>query len=305
MKTSNMRISLSLIFLMIIYTFSGCTDILGTFEPAGEKDPVTIPKSTYSTLILDIDLGVGSITFDVIPTATYLVDVVNAVSIREGSDGTLDEAKAVISSEINTDTMKISFDSGDDNIQVDYKYDSTIKVANNISLQINFLAATGEIFADLTDKSVTVSSFYVEATTGTITLSLGEFLMFDSSPTVKTTTGNQDVTVTNLKYVSTTTWSITGMTGGINLDLTDNLPQNLTGSTTHLFNLDCTTGSIDVISDLSLGIGLQITASVTTGTIDVPGSGDSYTSPNFASSLLKYDFTIITTTGGITFTEEG
>ncbi|MHA1978373.1 MAG: hypothetical protein ACW98F_06015 [Candidatus Hodarchaeales archaeon] len=305
MKHANMRISLLIISLMLIFTLSGCTEFLGTYSPAGEKATVTVPKSTHSTLIIEIVLGVGSIHFDVIPTATYLVDVVNAVSIRDGSDGTLEEAQEVTSSEVDSDTMKIAFDSADADIRVDYKYDLTIKVANNITLDIRFVATTGEIIADLLDTSVTVSSLYVETTTGMITLGLEDLLMSDSTPTIKTTTGSLDVALTNLHYTSASTWSIASTTGGIDLDLTENLPQNLTGPTTHLFNLECTTGGIDVVSDLSQSTGLQITADVTTGTIDTPGPNDSYTSSNFASALLKYIFDLSTTTGGISFTEEG
>ncbi|MHA2055340.1 MAG: hypothetical protein ACW99F_17310 [Candidatus Hodarchaeales archaeon] len=152
------RFSLSIILLMMIYLFSGCTELLGNFEPAGEKDPITVPKSTYSTLILDVQLGVGSITFEVVPTATYLVDVVNAVSIREGSDGTLADAEEVTSSEIDSATMKIQFDSNDEGIRVDYKYDLTIKVGNDTSLQIDFVTATGNIIVNISDNSTTVSS---------------------------------------------------------------------------------------------------------------------------------------------------
>jgi hypothetical protein len=305
MKPSKMKISLPIISLIILYMFSGCIEFLGTYTPAGEKDPVTIPKSTHSILIIEVELNVGSIKLDVIPTASYLVDVVNRVSIREGSGGTLEEAEDVTSSEINNDTMKIAFDSADDDIRVDYKYDLTIRVVNNISLQINFMATTGEITANLLDKTVKISAFYLETTTGSITLTLEELLMSDSSPTVKATTGDHDIALKNLQYTAATTWSISSSTGSIDLDLTATSLQNVTGSTSHTFNLECTTGGIDIVSDLNEDTGVQITAEVTTGTINIPGGGNSYTSGNFESSLLKYIFNLGTTTGTIAFSTEG
>jgi hypothetical protein len=286
---------------MFIAAFSGCTG-LGRFIAAGEKDIVTVDKSTHSTLILDVYLSVGSISLEVIPTALYLVDVVNKVSIREGSGGTLAEAEEVTSSEIDSDTMKIIFDSNDEGITVDYKYDLFIKVCNNISLQINLVATTGEINADLLDASVTVSLFDIETTTGSLTLSVQDVLMADSSPTIQTTTGTQDIIFTNINYTASTLWTITSSTGGIDVDLTDTGPSSST-SLTHSFDISCTTGGIDIISDLHQDIGVKITASVSTGTITLPGGGDSYTSSNFASATLKYDFSLATDTGRISFSD--
>ncbi len=300
---SKFKFTLILSCLLFLLTLSGCTDFFpAKYEPAGEKDPVTIAKSTYSTLIVDIDLNVGAIHLNVIPTATYLVDVVTAVFIREGSGGTLAEAQEVSSSEIDTDTMRIAFDSADDNIRVDYKYILTINIGNNISLNINCVTTTGEVTADFSDSTVEISAFYLEATTGSISLTMSEVLISDSSPTVKTTTGEQVAILTNLQYASATTWSISSTTGSLDLDLTENVPRNLTGVTTHIFNLECTTGSVDVLADLEQTTGIQVSTEITTGNIDLPGGGSSFTSDSFATALLKYVFNLQTTTGSISFT---
>ncbi|MHA2238441.1 MAG: hypothetical protein ACXAB2_08760, partial [Candidatus Hodarchaeales archaeon] len=93
-------------------------------------------------------------------------------------------------------------------------------------------------------------------------------------------------------------------TGGIDLDLTDNFPfSNFT--TTHAFDVSCSTGSINIQSRLHLLIGLKITASVSTGTIDLLGGGSPYTSAIFDSSSVKYDFTLSSSTGDITYSTSG
>ncbi len=304
MKAFNSRISITIIFLMILYSFSGCTELITNFELAGEKDPVTIAKSTHSILILDVTVGVGSINLESASNATYLVDVVNRVSIREGSDGTLAEAEEVTSTEIDSDTMKIEFDSNDEGIRVDYKYDLWIKVGSDISLQINFVDSTGDIDVELADSSLTLSSFDLHSSTGSITVILTDLLFSDSSPIVHLSTGDLDLTLTNIRYASSTTWSTSTSTGDIDLDYTDNLPfSNVT--TIHQFEVTCSTGSINVLSRLDQSIGLKIVTSISTGSVTIPGGSSAYTSTNFDSSAVKYDFTLSVSTGDITFISSG
>jgi len=301
MKASHLRISFPIVLLVLISVLSGCTVPFGNFKYAGDKSPVTIAKSTHTTLILDLQISVGSITFEVDSTASYLVNVVNKVSIREGSDDTLAEAKEVTSSEIDSDTMQISFDSQDSGLTTNYKYDLIINVSNNIELQLNLLVTTGDIDVNLQDSTVTVSVLDVVITTGVLTFSIADVTLTDSSPTLQTTTGDQELAILNVHSTVSTLWSIFTTTGTINVDFTDNPPTS-SSSLTHSFTIDVTTGDIDIISDLHQDVGLKITASVSTGTITLPGGSTSYTSSNFASSNLKYDFSLETTTGDIKFT---
>jgi hypothetical protein len=286
--------------LLMVSIFSGCTEFATTFELAGEKAPVTISNTTHSALILDFQLGVGEINLEAIPTAASLVDVVTRVSIREGSDGTLEAAEEVTTTSVDTDTFRVDFDSNDQGIRGDYKYDFWIKVGVNIDLQINFDVATGDIDTDLADSSLTLSSFDLEATTGTITVLLSNLVFSDPSPSIHSSTGSQTLTFTDLRYASGSSWSILTTTGSIDLDLTDSLPySNFT--TSHTLDISCTTGGISVFSALHELIGLSITASVSTGTISLPGTGSTYTSPNFDTASVRYSFTLASTTGDITF----
>jgi hypothetical protein len=243
---------------------------------------------------------VGSITFEVDSSASNLVNVVNKVSIREGSGGTLAEAKEVTSSEVSSDTMQISFDSQDSGIITDYKYDLVINVSNNIDLQLNMVVDTGDIDVNLRDSTVNVSVLDVVITTGVLTFSIADVSLSDSSPTLQTTTGNQELAIFNVNATVSTLWSLSTTTGTINIDFTDNPPTS-SSSLTHSFTIDITTGNIDIISDLHQDVGLKVTASVTTGTITLPGGSNPYISSNFDSATLKYDFSLETNTGDIKF----
>ncbi|MFX0210740.1 MAG: hypothetical protein ACFFDT_32475, partial [Candidatus Hodarchaeota archaeon] len=217
----NNRITLSLILIMVIATLSGCTIPLGDFEYIGDKDPVTVPKTTHMIVILDFQLGVGSITLEVNPTASYLAYVENKVSIREGSGAELEDAEEVSYIEMDTNTMKVLFNSKDEGIRVDFGYDITIKVNNNISLQINFGASIGDVTTSISDETITVSALNLSASTGDVSLTLNTVKFSDSSPTVATSTGSHDISLTKVNYSTSTTWDISTSTGIIDLALND------------------------------------------------------------------------------------
>jgi len=111
-------ISITLLLISIIM-ISGCTIPGFNFEYVGDKDPVTVPQNSHTNIILEFSIGVGSINLNENPSADYLAYITNKVSIREGSGKQLEGAKAVSHSEVDSNTIKIQFDSEDEGIQVD------------------------------------------------------------------------------------------------------------------------------------------------------------------------------------------
>ena len=297
----NKGIITSIILLIVIATLSGCTFPFTDFEYAGDKDPVTVPQGTHNTVILDFKVGVGTINLEVNPTATYLAYIENAVSIREGSGKTLNDAEEVSYSEQSSEIMKVQFDSKDELIEVDYSYDLTIKVCNNITLEIDLEGSVSAISITLTDATIAISTFDIGTSTGNIDVKLGNTQFSDSSPSISSSTGNHDIILTNLNYTTATSWSISTSTGGIDLDLTDTITPD-TVSMTHSFDISASTGSITVNTDLHQDYGLKITTSISTGDVTIPGGEASYTSTNFQSATQKYDFKLSVSTGDINFT---
>ncbi|UCG03952.1 MAG: hypothetical protein JSW11_08185 [Candidatus Heimdallarchaeota archaeon] len=300
------KTTFSIILLVCIAALSGCTIPLEKFEYAGDKDPVTVPQGTHTKVILDFKVGVGTITLEVNPTANYLAYIENEVSIREGSGTTLDDAEEVSYAEQNTEIMNIQFDSKDEGIEVDYGYDLTIKVCNNITLQIDFQGSVSEISTTITDATIAITSLDIQTSTGNIEISLGNVQFSDSSPTISSSTGNNDITLSNLNYSTSTTWDITASTGTIEMDITDSIVPitPLSISMTYTFDVTGSTGSISITADLHQDHGLKITTSVSTGDVTIPGGEKSYTSANYNAAIRNYEFDLSISTGDITFSSK-
>jgi hypothetical protein len=178
MKSTNQIFKISIILLLLISFLSGCLESGVVYELAGEKAAITIPKSTYSTLVLDVRLNVGSINLLTIPSASYFVDVITTVSIRQGSNGTLEAAQSGSVQALSTDILKLGFDSNDIDSEPDYKYDLWINVGGNITLDIKFFITTGDIHTTIDDSDSTVSSLKLNSTTGSIDLALGNVFFY-------------------------------------------------------------------------------------------------------------------------------
>jgi hypothetical protein len=309
----NKKEPLSLILFVVVCLFSGCTDTLVTFESVGAKDPVTVPRSTHTNILLIFNVNIGSITLEVNPTATYLAYIENEVSIREGSGGTLADAEEVSYTELDAVTMRIKFNPLIEALQDDYQYDITINVANNVTLELTtFKVTTGTISIDISDNdndddnSITILDLNLETTTGSISLELDGIEMSDLSPTVTTTTGDQSIDIVNVDFSLFVEWSITVTTGDVNFCLTEFRypPEDI--SEIYEFDIECTTGSIlaiIVLGSNSGEYGLALDASTITGNIIVEDTQQDspyeYVSTNFDSVDLRYEFNLRTTTGEI------
>ena len=68
------------------------------------------------------------------------------------------------------------------------------------------------------------------------------------------------------------------------------------------FAFTATTGSITIESTLPEGYGVKIATDTTTGGISIPGGDKSYTSPDYETASVKYEFDLETTTGQIKYT---
>jgi len=139
----------------------------------------------------------------------------------------------------------------------------------------------------------------MESSTGDISLNLGNLAFSDSTPMVSSSTGNQQLSFSNLNYSTSTTWDISVSTGTVDLTIAAGAPN--TDTMTHSFVIGGSTGAIAVSTSLHEDYGVKIVASVSTGTISIPGGGTSYTSANFNTANQKYDFDLTTSTGDITY----
>ena len=84
------------------------------------------------------------------------------------------------------------------------------------------------------------------------------------------------------------------------------ITQNLVFPFTFLsfFGLDTDTGSIRVDFLFNATIGYTFSGSTSTGSVDILGSENDYTTPNYATAENLYDFEMSTSTGSVTVTEK-
>ncbi|MFX1506920.1 MAG: hypothetical protein ACFFDC_12520 [Promethearchaeota archaeon] len=294
------KILIIFLLLFTLISLSGCTVPIMNFEYAGDQTPINLYMGSYNGVIFDFKLSVGSITLETNPT-TENFSVTNKISIREGSNAQLEEAEEVSYEFTFGMKHQFRFDSKDETGDVDYKYDIVVKVPTKSRLEINFKVTTGDISLTISDPTIVITSLDLVSTTGSLTVALEDVGFDDPTVKIDTTTGSLDLTLTSLNYTMAVTWDASTTTGDINLTISAaDAPSS--PSRVYTFNLAITTGDLTVTTTLHADYGLQAAASVATGTISLPGGGESYTSSNYASAAQKYDFDLSVSTGDITVT---
>ncbi|MHA1346316.1 MAG: zinc-ribbon domain-containing protein [Candidatus Heimdallarchaeaceae archaeon] len=283
----------------------------------------------YTNLNLVIDNSVGSIDIFYDDTMTKPFEAIVEVYGRD--DASLLDAVNFTTTYLNNDTMEIMFVSGDfdfffwDN-QV-FTYDIIIYInpaetadifvdtdTGSISLSteaidsleitsIDLQSSTGSIDLDMTNSvNTTLDDLNIETNTGRIDVDLGvRTTLDDSYVIIDTDTGSINFGFVDLISIDNMTWEITTDTGSINLEIEQNIvyPFQFLSS----FIVDTDTGSITVDFFFNDTIGYHFDGSTSTGSVDILGSENAFSSPNYGTAENLYDFELTTSTGSVTVTE--
>jgi hypothetical protein len=222
---------------------------------------------------LEISNDIGVVDIKSETDAIYAVSVIIHVHSRDTEKYTIEEAEELTVTTPESNKTKISFISTTD-IEV----------------------STGLVTINLKDS--TISELTLESSTGSKEITITNCEITDETPFIEASTGSIDISITDLNFTVVTAWKISSSTGAI--DMTINGIIAVSG--THSFTVSASTGDVEIDTTLS-GIGLKVTATVSTGTITLPGGADSpYISSNYDSAQTKIDFSINVSTGSITFT---
>ena len=283
----------------------------------------------YTNLNLVIDNNVGSI--DIFYDDTMTKPFEAKVEVYGRKDASLSDALNFTTTYLNNDTMEIVFDSGDFDFffwnKKVFTYDITVYInpaetadifvdadTGSVSLsteaidsldivRIDLQSNTGSIDLDMINSvNTTLKGLNLSTNTGRIDVDLGvRTSLNDSYVLISTDTGSIDFGFIDLISADSMTWEITTDTGSINIEIMQDIVYPF--QFLSFFDVDTSTGSITVDFLFNATIGYHFYGSTSTGSVDILGSGDEYSSPNYATAENLYDFDLSTNTGSVTVTE--
>ncbi len=288
-----------------------------------------IDNLTETNIVLNMDNSVGSIDISYDSSATKLFDAVIEVKGRPGAS--IDDAKNFHSIYESGVAHEITFDSGDYGFffwnKQAFTYDITIKlhpdavvdysiltstgssslVSNGIDnldiTDIYFSASTGRVSLDLSGSvNTTIGDLDLDSSTGRVSADLGERTTLETpNVNIETSTGGLSLAYKDIIVTGDVDWVVQTSTGSIVMTIEQNLvlPLNFTVS----FDVDTSTGSITLNVAFNSTIGYSITGATSTGSVNILGSGSSYTSPGYASAENQYFLDLETSTGSVTAVE--
>jgi len=175
-----------------------------------------------------------------------------------------------------------------------------IKINPDAIVEYDVTIITGSV--DLNFDSLTeceIRMLDITVTTGSIDVDFGDNTFLNTSVVnLETITGSIEIISEDVKFANDITWTISVVTGSIDMTISQVvIPAN---NYTATYDAGTVTGSVTLSYTLDVNdFGVRIQGSTTTGSVTLPGGGNLYESPGYATEPIKYSFDLQTTTGSI------
>ncbi len=217
---------------------------------------------------------------------------------------------AVVNFNVETSTGSIKvYLNGIDNIAIEDM--SLISSTGTVKLIGDYVRNTtfGDVLMDTSTGSIafdmyasvdaSVTGLTLSCSTGSIDAYLGEGMTINASTVaISTSTGSIDLQYKNIVQYNDLIWNLDTSTGSIAIYFEQtNLPPVNCSST---YIVETSTGSITVDCQVNAELGIEMDADTSTGSINLPGDRNHYSSPDFSLKACQHSFILTTSTGSIT-----
>jgi hypothetical protein len=272
---------------------------MSMYEYLGEQPAVEIPfENSTSILKLDLQNSVGDITIRSDSSKSYFF--VGNVNVWGKSEADLGDANRITYQSIGS-TIVVEFSSHWKNgLDNPYTYELDLIISEGVQVEIVSELSTGNF--DLELMNLNVSALEIFTSTGNQNIILNQVEFPNVNYYMTTSTGNINLFLTNVNYTQTqTSWQVETSTGNIDLILTQNI-LDINKTTTRIFEIQASTGSISVETDLLSEYGIYVNAQTSLGSINLPNNDDEqYQTANYEITNWHLDFILSTSTGSIYF----
>jgi hypothetical protein len=303
-KSKNGQVGIIIIVVIVLAIIAGVVAVFvtrgGPFTLIGETD-YTYASTANLNLTLNIDNSVGTVEIETDDTLTSLLEA--RLEMWGRSEASLSDGKNFTDTTAGGKVI-ISFDSGTPTWAWTNKsafYQKLfIKVNPDAIAEYDLTVITGSVILDFDSIAESeIRMLVVDVTTGSITADFGDNTFLNTSTvSLVTTTGSVTITSEDVKFKDDITWTISATTGSITLTIIQvAIPAD---NYTATYNANTTTGSVTLSYTLDENdFGIRILGDTTTGSVTIPGGGNLYESPGYATEPIKYIFDLETTTGSI------
>ncbi len=289
-----------------IFLFSGCVvDLEGLeelaegeniiYEELGTKEVIIEPE--WSKCQIEVDNSVGEVSIQTTDeTVDYMLKATTTVYGRK-SEGSVTESNNLTYNAVTDDTVRVEFSSTWKELVQNppYYYDLEIVVSKGISLEIAVDLSVGTLRTTLSE--VTIEGLDLDTSTGRIDLELSDVIFRTTMPKLHSSTGQIRTYLTNINYeLQETNWLISASTGQIYVTMQQDIPDQGIRN----FDIRASTGGIIIDTKLPEEYGVKVNSDSNFGDLSVFGNDvESYTSSNYGTASVQYEFELDTATGKI------
>lgn len=270
-----------------------------TYEYLEEQAVVEIPYTNDTSIVkLNLQNSVGDISIHSDPSESNIF--VGHVSVWGKGQASIGDANRITYQSIDS-TIEILFSSlWNNGLENPYTYELDLVVREGVQVEIVTELSTGNFNLEL--MNLNVSALEIVTSTGNHNIYLEEVEFPAANYFLTTSTGNIDLNLINAYYTQNqTSWDVDTSTGYIDFSIIQNF-EDINGTATRSFNIQASTGSIDVVTDLLSSYGVDVKAETSLGSVNLPNNDEErYQTANYDTTDWHYDFTLGTSTGSIYF----
>jgi hypothetical protein len=258
----------------------------------------------FSSILLDLEISSGEIEINTVAFQDSTIEAVIKVFALDEYQDNINDANNFVE-EITSERLIVSFKEDSSAFQIvnnPFTYNLKITIVEGYVYEFTAITSSGDI--NIIADQIFLNKLDLTLSSGSINMDL-----IDSNITTDTVSSTSSSGATNLfiidnVFARNTTWDLLASSGLISLGIEHSDSPII--PFTQTFNIEASSGAIDIVPNLHSSIGIFATGTASSGSVHLfdedSTSSDkelTYESSNYSSSNFKFNFDLTVSSGWI------
>ncbi|MHA1983672.1 MAG: DUF4097 family beta strand repeat-containing protein [Candidatus Hodarchaeales archaeon] len=268
---------------------------LNAYSYIGER---TFNSSTgnFSSISLDLEISSGEIEITTVASQKSPVEALAKVFALKEYENRISDANNIVESVIG-DKMSLSFKEESSPFQIanePFTYNLKISIVESYVYEFTAMTSSGDI--NIIADQIFLNKLDLTLSSGSINMDLIDSNITTDTVSLTTSSGAINLFIADNVFTGDTSWNLLTSSGPISLGIEQS--SSPINSFTQTFNIEASSGVIDIGTNLHSSIGVIATGTSSSGSVQLfEEERTSYKSSNYDSSNYKFVFDLLVSSG--------
>ncbi|MHA2105711.1 MAG: DUF4097 family beta strand repeat-containing protein, partial [Candidatus Hodarchaeales archaeon] len=250
----------------------------------------------FTSILLDLEISSGEIEITTVTAQDSPVEAVVRVFALDEYEDRINDANNIVEGIIG-DTLGLSFIEETSPFQIvnePFTYNLKITILEAYVYELTALTSSGDI--DIITDQILLSKLDLTVSSGSINLDLVNSNITTDFVSLTTSSGAINLFIADNVFVVNTTWNLLTSSGTISLGIEQ--PSSSINPFAQTFNIEASSGVIDIVTNLHSSFGVFATGTSSSGSVQLyDEERTSYKSSNYDSSSNRFIFDLLVSSG--------